>query len=161
MGGTIVSAGLAAAAIGEQHEKDKQRNAYYGRLAQEADAQAGEEAVRTEKQNQYLLSSAAEKAHTVYQNYQQRIGSQKASLASAGLNAHSVTVQNLLKNSRLQALLTTRQIEQDMQGDIQENTEQGALRVRKLKETARNYRNYQGSNYYSLIPRIVSLFGGR
>jgi len=161
MGGTIVSAGLAAAAIGQQHEKEKQQNAYYRRLAQAADEQANEVAVQTEKQNQYLLSSAAEKAHAVYQNYQQHLGAQKASLASAGLNAHSVTVQNLLKNSRLQALLNTRQIAQDMQEQIQDNTEQGALRVRKLRESARNYRSSQGSDYYSLLPKIVSFFGGK
>jgi hypothetical protein len=160
MGGIIKNTGQKASTAlrllgGQKSEAD-----YYNSLASDADYQASYTWQATQRQNNYLLKSAAERSREIYKNYRQTLSSQKTALAASGRVGNSATEQAILKNSRLQALLDEEAVRSSLQDSIAENNLSAAERVRGLAESAAQYRKVakdrtslwtMGSNWLTLL----------
>ena len=145
-------------------ELNKQRTASssYAARAEQAQYQEALVAAMAEKQNNYLLQSAAEKAQTVYQNYLQTQSAQQVQTALSGLRADSATVQYMRKNSRFQALLEQQRLADELQVSVYENNEQAAAQIRALKQSAEANRRAarKGLGGVSVKSVMTKLLGG-
>ena len=160
MGGIIKNTGQKASTAlrllgGQKSEAD-----YYNSLAADADYQADYVWQATQRQNNYLLKSAAERSREIYKSYRQALASQKTALAASGRMGTSSTEQAIMKNTRLQALLDESTLRSSLQDSINENNLSAAERVRGLTQTAKEYRNAAkmrtslwtlGSNWLTLL----------
>ena len=162
MGGIIKTTGQKASTAlsllgGQKSEAD-----YYNSLAADADYQAGYTRRANERQNRYLLKSAASRSKEIYETYRQTLASQKTALAAAGRGSASATEQAILKNSRLQALLDEEYVRSSFQDQLIENNLAAAERVRGLSITAEQYRKVAkektslwtlGSNWLTMLSK--------
>ena len=140
MGGVLEIGGKGLASSLNVWKQQKSTEAYYRRLAASQDAQALAVEEDAQRQNGYLLQSAREKAQAVYNNYRQTVANQQVRFAQVGLHSDSATVQQMLKNSRFQALLDAQGIQENLQTNVLENNLAAAQQVRALKESAQAYR---------------------
>ena len=140
MGGIVSSAGgkisSALSAFGSQ----KSGRDYYRALAQDADYQAAYVQAAARRQGTYLLKSAAERSRDLYNEYRQTSAAQKTAFAASGLTNNSATVQHILKNTRLSALLDEETLRSNLQDALFENDASAAARIRALNVTASQYR---------------------
>ena len=98
-GGSVLS---TAAALLTDHDQEKD---YYRSLAKMADEQAKQAQENAKKNTEYIFQDAGYQNRELGKDYAHLLGQQKTSLAASGLSAGSATVQKILKNSRLNALL--------------------------------------------------------
>ena len=120
--------------------KQRSSSAEHYAQAEQAEYEATLVAAEAERQNHYLLQSAAEKARRAYQNYLQIQGTQQARTAYSGLRNDSATVQYMRKNSRFQALLQEQEIADELQLSVYENNDKAAQEIRALKTLANRER---------------------
>lgn len=146
MGGITGNLGKKIISSLEELEKQKSTAAYYRRVAEDKEYQAAYAAAAAQRENGYLLQSAREKAQGIYQNYRQTAAAQRAGLAAAGLRQDSATVQQLLKNSRFQALLDEQTIQNNLQVNLYENNLNVAEQIRALQDSAQEYRHKASKN---------------
>lgn len=140
-GGKTVSSALAA--FGSQ----KSGRDYYRALAQDADYQAQYTAQAAQRQGTYLFKSAAERSRDLYAGYRQTAAAQKTALASAGLLNNSATVQSILKNTRLSALLDEETLRSNLNDALYENDASAAQRIRALNVSAQQYRRVAKNSF--------------
>lgn len=160
MGGIVGNLGKGILSSLQQLDKQKSTAAYYRRLAADKEYQAAYAAVTAQRQDGYLLQSAREKIREIYQNYRQAAAEQRAGLAAAGLRRDSVTVQQLLKNSRFQALLDEQTVQNDLQTNMYENNLAAAEQIRALKNSAQEYRRsaHKSRSGWTLGISLMDLF---
>ncbi len=133
VGGKVSSALMAFG--GQKSGRD-----YYRSLASDADYQADYTARAARRQGTYLFKSAAERSRDLYAGYRQTAAAQKTALAASGLANNSATVQSILKNTRLSALLDERTVQENLRDALQENDLSALERIRGLNITANQYR---------------------
>ncbi len=147
MGGIVSSAGgkisSALSAFGSQ----KSGRVYYRALASDADYQAQAAADAAQRQGTYLFKSAAERSRDLYAGYRQTVSAQKTAMAASGLTNNSSTVQNILKNTRLGALLDQETLRANLNDALYENDNSAAERIRALNITAGQYRRMAKNSF--------------
>lgn len=147
MGGIVSSAGAkvssALAAFGSQ----KSGRDYYRTLASDADYQADAAQDAARRQGTYLFKSAAERSRDLYEGYRRTVAAQKTAMAASGLTNNSATVQNILKNTRLSALLDEETLRSGLNDALYENDAAAAGRIRALNVTAGQYRRMAKNSF--------------
>ena len=144
MTGTLTQMEKGLSAFLKDLRKQRASSTAYYNQAEQAEYQAALVAAEAEKQNNYLLQSAAEKARQTYQNYLQTQATQQAQTAYSGLRGDSATVQYMRKNSRFQTLLQEQQLADQLQLSVYENNEAAAEQIRALKALAAQKRRRGG-----------------
>lgn len=140
MGGIVSGAGGAMSSALAAFGSQKSGRDYYRALASDADYQAQYAAQAAQRQGTYLFKSAAERSRDLYAGYRQTAAAQKTALAAAGLSNNSATVQNILKNTRLSALLDEETLRSNLSDALYENDASAAQRIRALNTSAQQYR---------------------
>lgn len=140
MGGIISGAAEKTSSALQAFGGQKSGRDYYRALAADADYQAGFTAQAARRQASYLFKSAAERSRDVYAGYRQTAAAQKTALAAAGLSNNSDTVQRILKNTRLSALMDERTLQENLSDALYENDLSAAERIRALNASSAQYR---------------------
>lgn len=140
MGGIVSSAGGKVSSALSAFGGQKSGRDYYRALAADADYQAAYTRAAAERQGTYLLKSAAERSRDLYDRYRQVSAAQKTALAASGLTNDSATVQSILKNTRLSALMDEETLRSNLKDALFENDLSAAERIRALNATAGQYR---------------------
>ncbi len=163
MGGVVETAEKGLSSSLKEINTQKAARASYRAQAEEQEYQATLTAGAAERQQDYLLQSAAEKLRNLYQEYRRDIENRQAQWAAVGLRRDSATVQNLLQHSRFEVLLGEQKLSNQLQQDVSETTAQAAAQVRALKEgAAANRRAAQHSpSRWKLGASFLSFIGGR
>ena len=163
MGGVVETMGKGLASSLQELSGRKSTASSYQQMADEQAYEAALTAANAQRQNEYLLQTAQERIQKMYQNYQQALGSQRASLAAAGVRNDSATAQQLLKNNRFQALLEEQAVVKNLQTNVYENNIQAAEKIRTLQNSAQAYRRAasSGSSWWKWGRSLLSLFAGR
>ena len=112
----------------------------YSLAASDYARQAAFTAAAQQRQAEYLFKTAAERTRDLYETYAQTAGSQKVASAAAGADASSGTVQQLLKSSRLNALLDQRRVQSSLDDSLYENSLAAAEKIYALNESAAEQR---------------------
>lgn len=140
MGGIVSGAAAKTSSALQAFGGQKSGRDYYRALAADADYQADYAARAAQRQASYLFKSAAERSRDVYAGYRQTAAAQKTSLAASGLSNNSDTVQRILKNTRLSALMDERTIQENLLDALYENDASAAERIRALNVSSAQYR---------------------
>ena len=160
MGGVIKQAGYVVSSAASVFGNRKAETDYYKALAQDAGQQAEYVSAAGKRQAEYLFKSSAERNRERYENYRQMLGSQQTALAAAGLNASSATVQTLLKNSRLNALLDESALNTALTDSLRENEMETREKVRSLNQTADQYKraSKRAGSWWKWSKQLLSIF---
>ena len=160
MGGVIKQAGSVVSSAVSVFGNRKAEKDYYKALARDANRQAEYVAAAGKRQAEYLFKSAAERSRDQYENYRQTLGNQQAALAFSGLNASSATVQTLLKNSRLNALLDEQALNTSLTDSLRENEIETNEKIRSLTETANQYKRAakRSGAWWKWSNQLLSIF---
>lgn len=163
MGGVVETAGKDLSSSLQEIKTQKTARTAYRAQAAEQEYQAVLTAAEAERQQGYLLQSAAEKMRALYQAYRRETGNRQVQWAASGLRGDSATVQHLLRNNRFAVLVEEQTLSNRLRQDVYENTLQAADKIRSLKELATaNRRAAQHSpSRWKLGTSFFSLLGGR
>lgn len=162
MGNIAVNIGKGFSSLLKTLEEQQTARKQYRAAAREQEAQAAYLSAQAQLQNGYLLRSAADKARSTYRDFLQTQGTRRVQTAASGLRSDSATVQYILRNSRFEALLDERAIEDDLQSAVENNNEQLAQQVRALHASAADNRRraLKGLSGWKLANTLFQWMGG-
>lgn len=152
-GGSVLST-AASLLGGADQEKD-----YYRSLAKVAEDQAKQTEENAKKNSEYIFEDAGYQNSELSRNYSSLLGAQKTSLAANGLGLQSATVQKILKNSRLNALLDQETLAQNMARSLEQTNTQAALEAWQYRTEAQQYRTAAKRSRWNLLAKMGSLIG--
>ena len=152
-GGSVLST-AASLLGGAEQEKD-----YYRSLAKVAEDQAKQTEENAKKNSEYIFEDAGYQNSELSRNYSSLLGAQKTSLAANGLGLQSATVQKILKNSRLNALLDQETLAQNMARSLEQTNTQAALEAWQYCTEAQQYRTAAKRSRWNLWAKMGSLIG--
>lgn len=162
MGGIVASASQRLPTALQQISKQKAQRAAHAQTADEQMLQAALTDAEARQQTTYLLRSAAEKAQEQYRKYNHTVQSQRAAGAARGVYENSATWQQVLQNSRFQALLDEQSLAENLKQTVADNSSAAAEKVRALQTSARQHQNAarKSTSRWKLGTALLNLWGG-
>lgn len=132
----------------------------YRNLVAQADEQAKRVLEQAPEEERYLLQSAAERSRERQRRLQQEASAQKTQLAAAGLTRESATVQQIIQNKQLAALLAEQSDRADFANTLQQSRQETAEKIRQIQEKKDSYfQDYrQRNSKWKLGSKLLSFF---